>query len=87
MAFGEKSVKNKRVFLKLAFPRVSVKQLGKPKKESPRPTYEYKCKDHGHIFEGEQKEIDIAPETLYSEATKEPLPPWVENRLSKGVLE
>ena len=24
------------------------------------------------------KEIDIAPETLYSEATKEPLPQWVE---------
>jgi hypothetical protein len=23
-------------------------------------------------------EIDIAPETLYSEATKEPLPPWME---------
>jgi hypothetical protein len=25
-----------------------------------------------------QREIDLAPETLYSEATQEPLPQWVE---------
>ncbi|HEY9074640.1 MAG TPA: DUF2442 domain-containing protein [Desulfobaccales bacterium] len=32
-------------------------------------------------------EIDIAPETLYSEATKEPLPKWVEkeSRLQKSA--
>jgi putative FmdB family regulatory protein len=37
---------------------VSVKQLGKPCKECRRPTYEYKCKEHGHIFEVEQKMSD-----------------------------